>query len=117
MDKQLCQQITELTIVLDPTDWPHHYTLGDDLLLRSDHMGQVWVPENETLQQDLMMSHHDGPMAGHLSQEGTLELVTWKYTWKYCQLCSTICTRVLHMHQEQKPELEATRPITITPHA
>jgi hypothetical protein len=28
------------------------------------------------------MSHHDGPITGHLSQEGTLELITQKYTWK-----------------------------------
>jgi hypothetical protein len=75
-NEQLCQQITELTIALDPTDWPCHFTLGKDLLLRSNHTGQVWVPENKTLQWDLTMSHHDGPIAGHLSQEGTLELVT-----------------------------------------
>jgi len=82
---------------MDPLDWLNGYKLNDDLVLESKDTGRIWVPPNEQLQGEVLATHHDGRIAGHLGMEGTLELVTQKYWWKdiigftkcYVQGCHT----------------------------
>jgi hypothetical protein len=79
MDEQILEQIQELTSHIDPLEWPSCYKLNDDLVLTSRDTGRIWVPPNEQLRQEILASHHDGKIVGHLGTVGTLELVGRKY--------------------------------------
>ena len=81
-DNQLLEQIRERTHNLDPLQWPARYELNDELVLESKESGRIWVPPDEQLRRDIVASHHDGKISGHLGTSGTLELLNRKYWWK-----------------------------------
>ena len=80
-NSQLLENISKLTCHIDPLQWPQAYELNDDLVLASRETGHIWVPPDNQLQREILASHHDGKIAGHLGTAGTLELVTRKYWW------------------------------------
>jgi len=43
--------------------------------------GKVYIPKNINLRLEIIKLHHDTPVAGHLGQWKTLELVTCNYWW------------------------------------
>lgn len=75
-DSQLLENISELTCHIDPLQWPKAYELNDDLVLMSQETGHIWVPPDDQLWHEILVSHHDGKIAGHLGTAGTLKLVT-----------------------------------------
>ena len=99
-DSQLLDNISEHTRHIDPLQWPPKYELNDDLVLVSQGTGHIWVPPDEQLRREVLASHHDGKIAGHLGMAGTLELVGRKYWWdniieytrRYVEGCHT-CAR------------------------
>ena len=107
-DTQLLEEISRLTRDLDPLAWPPGYELNSDLVLASNETGRIWVPENDDLHREVVASHHDGKIAGHLGASGTLELVARKYWWnkladyvhRYVQGCYT-CAR--NKSRNQRP--------------
>jgi hypothetical protein len=40
------------------------------------YQGRIVVPDNEDLRRDLIAAFHDSPIAGHLGQQRTLELIS-----------------------------------------
>ena len=80
-DNQLLKQVSEHTQQVDPLAWPCNYELNEDLVLQAKDTGRIWVPPDEQLQQEVLATHHDGKIAGHLGTAGTLELVSRKYWW------------------------------------
>ena len=64
------------------------------------HNGLVYVPTEDTLKLEILLSCHDAKSAGHLGQEKTLELVSRDYYWPgmrkfvndYVRTCDT-CAR------------------------
>ena len=76
------------------TRWP-----VDDqgLLCYDDH---IWVPDSDDLCLRILLNNHDHPIAGHYSQNKTLDFVRRNYTWPgiqsfikdYCKSC-TNCAR------------------------
>jgi len=110
-DGQLIEWIAEITSHTDPVQWPAGYELNDDLVLVSKETGRIWVPPDEQVRREVLATHHDGRIAGHLGTLGTLgtlELVGWKYWWKdiieftrrYVEGCHT-CAR--NKVQNKKP--------------
>ena len=107
-DSELIRQIAEYTVTIDPLEWPRGYELNDELVLVSRDTGRIWVPSNEQLRREVLASHHDGKISGHLGMEGTLELVGRKYWWsdivdytrRYVQGCHT-CAR--NKNRNKKP--------------
>ena len=99
-DSQLLENISELTCHINPLQWPRAYELNDDLVLTSRETGHIWVPPDNQLQQEILASHHNRKIVGHLGTAGTLELVTQKYWWdnvieftkQYVEGCHT-CTQ------------------------
>jgi hypothetical protein len=99
-DEQLLKQIGEHTRNTDPLEWPKGYELNEELVLVSKDTGRIWVLPDKELQQDVLVTHHNRKIAGHLGVSGTLELVSRKYWWmdlldftqRYVQGCHT-CTR------------------------
>ena len=81
-DGQLIERIAEITSRTEPLQWPSGYELNDDLVLASRETGRIWVPPDEQLRREVLATHHDGRIAGHLGTSGTLELVGRKYWWK-----------------------------------
>jgi hypothetical protein len=55
-------------------DWTRH----DGLIL---FQGRIYVPRDARLQEDILKSHHDSPLAGHPGQHKTRELITHDYWW------------------------------------
>jgi len=43
--------------------------------------GKVYIPKNIQLRHEIIQLHHDTPVAGHLGQWKTLEMVTQNYWW------------------------------------
>ena len=80
-DSQIIEQIQDKTWHINPLQWPSRYELNDDLVLESKDLGCIWVPPNEQLRQEVIATHHDRKIAGHLGTAGTLELVGQKYWW------------------------------------
>ena len=80
-DGQILEQISKLTRHIDPLQWPSCYELNDDLVLESKDTGRIWVPPDKQIHREILASHHDGKIAGHLGTVGTLELVSRKYWW------------------------------------
>ena len=107
-DSEIIRQIAARLPALDPTQWPRGYELNDDLVLISKETGRIWVPPDEQLRREILATHHDGKIAGHLGTEGTLEMVTRKYWWtniadftkRYVQGCYT-CAR--NKNRNKKP--------------
>ena len=99
-DEQLLDRISEYTLHTDPLEWPKGYELNEEMVLASKDTGRIWVPPNEDLRREVLATHHDGKIAGHLGTTGTLELVSRKYWWaelvdftrRYVQGCHT-CAR------------------------
>ena len=81
-DGQLIERIAEVTSRTEPLQWPSGYELNDDLVLASKETGRIWVPPDEQLRREVLATHHNGRIAGHLGTSGTLELVGRKYWWK-----------------------------------
>ena len=75
-DSQLMENISELTWHIDPLQWPQAYKLNDNLVLASRETGHIWVPPDNQLWREILASHHDRKIVGHLGTAGTLELVT-----------------------------------------
>ena len=75
-DGQILKQISELTHHIDPLQWPSHYELNDDSVLELRDTGRIWVPPDEQIHCEILASHHDSKIAGHLGTVGTLELVS-----------------------------------------
>jgi Integrase zinc binding domain len=67
----------------------------DDGFLRHD--GQIYVPEAESLQFQVLQYKHDHVLSGHFSQNKTLALICREYTWpglqsfiiEFCKSCTT----------------------------
>ena len=99
-DGEIMERIAELTRDIDPLQWPVGYELDAGYCLVSLQTGRIWVPPDEQLQREILASHHDTKIAGHLGADGTLELVGRKYWWtgivgftrRYVQGCHT-CAR------------------------
>jgi hypothetical protein len=74
------------------------------MLLVSKETGRIWIPPNEQLQREVLATHHDGQIAGHLGTSGTLELVGQKYWWeeivaftkRYVEGCHTCAHNKVH---------------------
>ena len=49
-----------------------------DLVYREGH---ICIPRDEALRGNIIKSHHDMPIAGHLGQFKTYELITRNYWW------------------------------------
>jgi len=81
-DGQLIEHIAEITSHTEPLQWPSGYKLNNDLVLASKETGRIWVPLDEQLRREVLATHHDGRIVGHLGTSGTLELVGRKYWWK-----------------------------------
>jgi hypothetical protein len=77
------------------------------------YQGRIVVPDNDQLKRDLIAAFHDSPIAGHLGQQRTLELISRRYYWPgmrvkifhYVETCET-CQRI------KRPK---TSPIPIQP--
>jgi len=75
-----------------------HWSIDDTGFLRFDN--RMYVPDNTNLRLRVLQYHHDHVLAGHLSQNKTLELIRRHYTWpnirddvqKFCKSCIT-CMR------------------------
>jgi len=99
-DAQLIEEIRNRVQHIDPLEWPPRYELNDDLVIASKDTGRIWVPPDEQLRREIVASHHDGKIAGHLGTAGTLELISRKYWWsditdftrRYVEGCHT-CAR------------------------
>ena len=67
------------------------------------HQGKVYVPDDAGIKAQVLALYHDSLMAGHLGQQGTLELVAQLYWWpgmmdyirEYVKGCRT-CGRNKH---------------------
>ena len=46
------------------------------------HNDQVYVPDVPTIKLHILRLYHDSPIAGHLGQTGTYELVQRAYWWE-----------------------------------
>ena len=74
------------------------WRLDENGLLR--HKGRIYVPPEESIRQELLLSHHDHYMAGHFDARRTHELLARSYYWqamqsyvdKYVKSCAT-CQR------------------------
>ena len=55
-----------------------NYEEEDEILSRD---GKIFVPDNDNSQMEIVHLHHDMPIAGHLGQEKTLELLERSYFW------------------------------------
>jgi hypothetical protein len=60
IDGELLNQIGQNTSHMDPLEWPKNYELNDEVVLVSKNTGQIWVPLNEELRQEVVVSHPDG---------------------------------------------------------
>jgi hypothetical protein len=99
------QQIQEQTRTLLPSvTLPDTVTLLNGLAYYSE---RIYVPEDNTIRAAIMRLYHDSPIAGHLGQQGTLELVQRMYWWQgqstyvrdYVKGCHT-CTQQKHRNQQ-----------------
>lgn len=59
-------------------DCPKEWSLKDGLLL---YEGQVYIPEDTALQNEILDLYHDDPLAGHFGIARTSELIRRKFYW------------------------------------
>ena len=57
---------------------PEHWELHDNLLY---FRGRTYVPNNDTLQLQIIRNHHDHPASGHFGQQRTTALVRREFHW------------------------------------
>jgi transposase InsO family protein len=89
----------------------HHkdWTREDGLIL---YQGRVYVPRDAALREDIIVAHHDSPIAGHPGRYKTHELITRDYWWprvthdtrKYVDGCET-CQRTKPNRQSPRTAL------------
>jgi hypothetical protein len=66
----------------DVQEYLDPFSIQEDLVLRD---GLVYVPEDDAIRLRIIQQCHDSPMAGHLGQAKTLELVSRNYFWPRCR--------------------------------
>ena len=89
----------------------NHDTLPTDVIIQDGlpyHRDQIYVPEHPEIKEHLLQLYHDSPIAGHLGQTGTLELVQRQYWWpnmrKYITDYVSGCyTCAQNKHTNRKP--------------
>ena len=72
------------------------------------HNEQIFVPDNKEIKRNIMALYHDSPLAGHLGQSGTIDLIQRRYwwpkmgmeIWDYIGSCN-VCAQ--HKHTNQRP--------------
>jgi hypothetical protein len=77
------------------------------------HRDQIYVPENAEIRQHILQLYHSSPLAGHLGQQGMLELVKRTYWWEhmaeyvrdYVKGCHT-CSRNKHRNWQTPGVME-----------
>ena len=98
------QQIQEaIQKHMENTTLPETITLHQGLPYYGD---RVYVPKNQDIRQQIMALYHDSPIAGHLGQQGTTELIRRTYWWPhmittirdYIRSCHT-CAKNKHTNQ------------------
>jgi hypothetical protein len=75
LDQQIQDQIQTL---LPLVTIPDLVTLLNGLAYYGE---RIYIPDNPTIRAAIMRLYHDSPIAGHLGQQGTLELVQRVYWW------------------------------------
>ena len=96
-DQGIQERIKEHTL---GTQLPESVQLVDGLPY---HNGKVYIPDDAGIRAQILALYHDSLMAGHLSQQGTLDLVAQLYWWlgmaeyikEYVKGCRT-CGRNKH---------------------
>ena len=81
----------------DTQEFLEPFSMQDNLVLRR---GLVYIPEKDDLKLRILQQCHDSPVAGHLGQAKTLELVSRNYYWpqmrqyiiRYLKTCD-VCAR------------------------
>jgi hypothetical protein len=66
----------DLPLEDDTQEFLEPFSMQDNLVL---HKGLVYIPENDDLKLRIPQQCHDSPVAGHLGQAKTLELVSRNY--------------------------------------
>ena len=69
-------QIQEYTKAHNLAESYKNYDEEDGILSRD---GKIFVPDDDNLWMEIVRLHHDTPLAGHLGQEKTLELLKRSY--------------------------------------
>jgi hypothetical protein len=90
--------------------------MEDDVVLKH---GLIYVPAQDAIKTQVLQAHHDAPLAGHLGQDKTYELISRNYTWpnmrqwvnEYINTCET-CIR--NKTPRQRPH-GPLKPLTIPP--
>jgi hypothetical protein len=103
IQQQIHESLTDIVL-------PHSVNIQDGLLIHED---RVYVPDLPGLHTQLLQLYHDLLMAGHLGQQGTLDLVSrlywWPsmhiYIWEYVKGCHT-CRRNKHHNWKRAGVLE-----------
>ena len=88
------------------------WTFDSQGLLR--HRDKIYVPEEESVRQELLKRHHDDELAGHFGVEKTYELLHRKYYWpkmkaaveEHCKSCE-ICQRTKTLRHRPYGELQS----------
>ena len=88
------------------------WTLDRDQLLRN--RGKIYVPQEPSVQRELIRRHHDDALAGHFGEDKTAELISRKYHWtnlkqdvhEYISSCD-ICQRVRAPRHRPYGEMQA----------
>jgi hypothetical protein len=81
----------------DVQEFLEPFSMQDNLVL---YEGLVYIPDNDDLKLRVLQQYHDSPVAGHLGQAKTLELVSREFHWsrmgpyinEYVRSCD-ICAR------------------------
>jgi hypothetical protein len=81
----------------DVQEFLEPFSMQDNLVL---YEGLVYIPDNDDLKLRVLQQYHDSPVAGHLGQAKTLELVSRDFHWsrmgpyinEYVRSCD-ICAR------------------------
>ena len=78
----------------DAQEYLANFTMENELVLKR---GLIYVPAQDPIKTQILQAHHDAPLAGHLGQDKTYELVSRNYTWpnmrqwinQYINTCET----------------------------
>ena len=55
----------------------HHWQIDPNGVLRKS--GKVWIPNNATLRETILLRNYDDPIGGHFSIEKTVKVLKQKY--------------------------------------
>ena len=90
-------QIQEYTKAHDLAESYKNYDEEDRILSRD---GKIFVLDDDNSRMEVVHLHHDTPLAGHLGQEKTLQLLERSYFWPgmstYVKNCVFQCDRCAH---------------------